>query len=620
MALELVGITKRFGSQTALDDLSLRVENGDCYGFIGHNGSGKTTAMRVALGLQRADQGVVIIDGFDATHFPREARARLGALIETPGFQGGWNGHRNLTELGRLQGLDRSQALREATRWIERVGLAHAGQKAVQNYSHGMRQRLGIAAALLGTPRYVLLDEPTNGLDPEGIAEMRELIQRLRREEGLTFLISSHQLHELGSICNRVGILRAGRLLVQDETVRLLDTNGSRWRLETEALEKARTVARRLQLTEVTGTTASERELWLDLGTHASSAVTRAFVEAGVDVVSFAARAVSLEEIYLKYSRTAQDTRGTRDHRTVSSTVSAAPVDRIAPKGPIARMTTFDLRRFARSFGLIVLFALPVLLAAIAVLRRGMQSRSEQSSIEGAELFSATGANAFEALGLALQAGLPALLFLVLGLSSQSLSAEYARGTLRNVLLRPLLRLQCAAGKWFALAVTTLAAYLLLAVSAFALSGALFEFGDVAEVLPNGQRFTLVPAAELWPVTWQALFSPVLPLLAYSALGFLAGAIARTGSGALGLALGAGVLLDLARALMREFGRGGLLPSDHLSSPLSDTSFMRFFVDTAQGVSNAAFEYQGAAIYVPILWSVVCFCLAAGILQRRAIP
>src|SRR6187401_1057659 len=104
MALELVGVTKRFGAQVALDDVSLRVEDGDCYGFIGHNGSGKTTTMRIALGLQRADNGLVVVDGFDALRHPREARARLGALIETPGFQGGWSARRNLAELARLQG------------------------------------------------------------------------------------------------------------------------------------------------------------------------------------------------------------------------------------------------------------------------------------------------------------------------------------------------------------------------------------------------------------------------------------------------------------------------------------------------------------------------------------
>src|SRR4029078_572273 len=124
MSLELVGVTKRFGAQVALDHVSLKVEDGDCYGFIGHNGAGKTTAMRIALGLQRADEGRVIVAGFDAAKFPREARARMGGLIEVPGFQGGGSGTKNLAELARLQGMTRADARREAARWVERVGLA----------------------------------------------------------------------------------------------------------------------------------------------------------------------------------------------------------------------------------------------------------------------------------------------------------------------------------------------------------------------------------------------------------------------------------------------------------------------------------------------------------------
>ncbi len=617
MSLELVGITKRFGAQVALDDVSLSVADGDCYGFIGHNGAGKTTTMRIALGLQRADQGVVLVDGFDATRHPREARSRMGALIETPGFQGGWTGARNLSELARLQGLPRQDAEREAARWLERVGLGHAGPKKVQNYSHGMRQRLGIACALLRSPRYVLLDEPTNGLDPEGIAEMRDLVQRLRREEGLTFLISSHQLHELGAICNRIGILRGGRLLVQEEQARLLNADGSRWKLVTGDPERARSVGRELGLVELEN--GGGGSVSFDLGSQRSADVTRALVERGVEVSSFAPSPVSLEEIYLRYTHAGSDAKSVR--ATEIPQVDSVPKARLAPSSPVARMTAFDLRRFGRSAGLVALLASPVLLAAIAIARRGMQSQAEQGEITGAQLFSATDANAFEALGLALQAGLPALVYIVLGLSSQSLAAEYARGTLRNVLLRPLRRLECSVGKFLALVLLTLTAYIVLAGASVAIAGARFDFGDVAEVLPNGQRFTLTPASELWPVMWSALLSPLAPLLAYASIGFLAGAIARTGAGALGLALGLGVALDLARALMREFAHGGYLPSDHVSSPLSDTSFLRFFVDSAQGVSNASgSEFANLSIAVPLAWAVVCFLLAARILSRRAIP
>src|SRR6185503_7924079 len=218
MSLQLLSVTRRFGEQLALDTVSLHVRRGDCYGLIGHNGAGKTTAMRVALGLMRPDAGEVRVDGFGALQQPREARARRGGLIETPGFHGHLDAAENLFLLARLQGLSRVEARRESARLLGLTGLAEVGRKRVRAFSQGMRQRLGIAQALLGRPAYVLLDEPTNGLDPEGMADVRALLARLVREEGVTVLVSSHQLHELAELCNRVAILQRGRRLVEAET------------------------------------------------------------------------------------------------------------------------------------------------------------------------------------------------------------------------------------------------------------------------------------------------------------------------------------------------------------------------------------------------------------------
>ena len=216
MSLHLEGLTHRFGRHVALRDVSLHVRRGDCYGFIGHNGAGKTTALRAALGLLIPQAGRVVVDGFDAARYPREARARMGGLVERPGFHGHWSGERNLFALGQLGGMSRRDAHRAARELFQRVGLSHAGQRRVRGYSQGMRQRLGVAQALLNDPPYVLLDEPTNGLDPEGVAEMRGLLRRLTRDEGVTVVISSHQLHELADLCTRVGVVREGRLVEMD--------------------------------------------------------------------------------------------------------------------------------------------------------------------------------------------------------------------------------------------------------------------------------------------------------------------------------------------------------------------------------------------------------------------
>jgi hypothetical protein len=254
------------------------------------------------------------------------------------------------------------------------------------------------------------------------------------------------------------------------------------------------------------------------------------------------------------------------------------------------------------------------------MLRRAAQGASEQSAVASSKLFSTTDVTAFEAVGLALQAGLPVLAFLALALASQSISAELARGTLRNVLLRPLRRAEAALGKSLALAAFVLAGYLLLAGTALLLGATVFEFRDVTETLPNGAHFTLTPASDIWPDLRRAFFSPLLPLAAYTGLGFLSGAIARTGAAALGLALSLGVLIDLGRALTRALRVAGGLPSDYLPSPLSDTSFVRFYVDLSQGVSNARFEHAGAALGVPAAWALAAFLLATLLLVRKPVP
>jgi len=614
MSLELRSVTRRFGAQLALDRLSLSVRDGDCYGFIGPNGAGKTTAMRIALGLHRPDEGAVVVDGFDATRYPREARARMGALIETPGFQPDWSGARNLSELARLQGFRRAAARAEAARWFERVGLAHAGMKPVQAYSQGMRQRLGIAQALLGSPPYLLLDEPTNGLDPEGIAEVRDLLRSLR-QDGTTLLVSSHQLHEISGVCNRIGVLRQGRLLVEEETARLLHADASRWRLVVR--EPARARAAIAALGGASADAGSDGALLLSLGEHPPERVTRGLFERGIDVVAFSEEKPTLESIYL---RAGSGLASPALPSLAARPPAAPPAEPRAPGRAIARMATFDLRRILSSPGRIALFATPALLGVLAMLRRAAESASDQSAVRSATLFSTTDVTAFEAVGLALQTGLSVLAFLALALGSQSIAAELGRGTLRNVLLRPLARTQAALGKSLALVAIVLGGYAVLAGIALLAGATVFEFRDVTETLPNGARFTLTPAGEIWPELRRALLSPLLPLAAYAGLGFLAGSIARTGAAALGLALALGVGIDLGRVLTRAFRWPGVLPSDYLPSPLSDTSFVRFYVDVATGISNARFEHQDGALLVPAIWALATFGLATWFLVRRPIP
>jgi ABC-2 type transport system ATP-binding protein len=627
MSLELISITRRFGREVVLDGLDLSVRRGDCYGFIGHNGAGKTTTMRIALGLQRPDAGRVLVDGFDAGRFPREARARMAGLIETPGFHGQRSGLSNLIELARLQGIARRSARKEAALQLERVGLDHAAERPVQEYSQGMRQRLGIAQALLGEPRYVLLDEPTNGLDPEGIADVRALVRRLVRDEGMTVLVSSHQLHELTGLCNRIAVLRRGRLLIEEDTDTLLAGRHARYRLATPDVKLARETLARLSIAhEARGDEVFE----LELGTEDAPRVAAELVRAGVRLASFAPESATLEEIYLRLahegssdeSRGSHANPGTRSSREARATALAAgaPAEERAPPRPLALIFGYEIRRLSSRAGIAILFLLPALLAAAAVLWRSAQARADARAIAGEKLFSATDVTAFEGVGIAIQAGLPLLAFVALGIASQSISSELAGGTLRNVLLRPLRRWQVALGKVLACLSAVLCGYLVLSIGALVAARACFEFRDVSEILPNGARYALVPASELWPALWSALLAPLLPLCAYTVVGFLAGTIVRGAAAGLALALFCGVGLDLARVVARAFGVEGGLLSAYLPSPLGDTSSIRVFVESAQGISNTHFEFARTAHVVPLLWLGLALALAIAVLGRRSIP
>ena len=212
-------LTKRYGAVAAVQDLDLDVREGDRYGLLGPNGSGKTTLVRMLLGLVYATSGEIEIMGQRIPRHVREVLPQIGALIEEPAAYPHLSGRANLALLdaagpgGRSARRTRAKRIGEA---LEQVGLAGVGRRPVKAYSLGMRQRLGLAAALMRRPRLLILDEPGNGLDPRGIRDLRELIIGLN-ESGVTVLASSHLLAEVEQLCTRVGVLDAGRLVLQDD-------------------------------------------------------------------------------------------------------------------------------------------------------------------------------------------------------------------------------------------------------------------------------------------------------------------------------------------------------------------------------------------------------------------
>ena len=207
--IETSGLTKAFGGKMAVDQFDMHVGQGDIYGFVGRNGAGKSTVMRMLAGLAEPTGGEVRVFGMQ----PREASAsrRIGALIESPGLYGSMSATDNLMMKALALGLaDPKDKVRDL---LDLTGLGSVGSKATKNFSMGMKQRLGLALALLGSPDLLLLDEPLNGLDPEGAREIRRLIMRLNDERGITVVVSSHVLEQLGKMATRYGVIREGRMV-----------------------------------------------------------------------------------------------------------------------------------------------------------------------------------------------------------------------------------------------------------------------------------------------------------------------------------------------------------------------------------------------------------------------
>ncbi|MEU1549111.1 ABC transporter ATP-binding protein [Nocardia sp. NPDC005745] len=286
------GLTKRYGEQTAVDDVSMTVASGEIYGFLGPNGAGKTTTLRMLAGLIRPTEGTATVAG----HRPGDPAVvrRIGVLIEGPGFYPYLSGRDNLRVLAEYRGLGRP----EVDAALERVGLAGRAEDRYRTYSLGMKQRLGVGAALLGSPDLLVLDEPTNGLDPAGMAEMRELITALAAE-GHTVLLSSHMLSEVQAICDRVGVISQGRLLTEATVAQL--RGNSALVVRADPLEVALPAVRRLVGERSALLTASGIRIESD--TVTAPAVARAVVASGADLLELRVEEKSLEEAFFEMTR-----------------------------------------------------------------------------------------------------------------------------------------------------------------------------------------------------------------------------------------------------------------------------------------------------------------------------
>lgn len=292
-AIETFSLTKKYGRANAVEALEMRVPEGSIYGFLGPNGAGKSTTMKMILGLVKPDTGSIKVLGSAVNNQNRlEILRQTGSLIESPSYYGHLSGLENLQIIAMLKGVSE----KEIAQVLHIVRLENQQKKKVSQYSLGMKQRLGLACAMLGSPRVLLLDEPTNGLDPAGIQEMRELIRSLPEKYGMTVLVSSHLLSEIDQMADYTGIIDHGRMIFQGELSELHMHSRKHLLLHTQNNEAA---ARILADKKIACQNRGGRLRLPDLSDDQTAFAVAALVQEGIGVLRIEEQQKNLEEIFL---------------------------------------------------------------------------------------------------------------------------------------------------------------------------------------------------------------------------------------------------------------------------------------------------------------------------------
>lgn len=288
--LQVRSLFKTFANKPALHDVGFQLERGEIYGLLGHNGAGKSTTLGIILGMVAPDQGEVLIDGISVQQHRSQALRKVGAIFEAPAFYDYLSGWENLKILMSYSGGFDEKAAREV---VAKVGLQQRISSKVRTYSHGMRQRLALAQALLPEPELLLLDEPTDGLDPEGIKWFRDFILNLREEKGMTVLFNSHLLSEVELMCDRVAILREGKRVFEG-TVKNLADEVPTYQVGLEPWPAVAAV-----ISTFGGSVLEENRISLPASVD-PAIVVQSLVRAGVSVREFAKVRRSLEDLYME--------------------------------------------------------------------------------------------------------------------------------------------------------------------------------------------------------------------------------------------------------------------------------------------------------------------------------
>lgn len=305
--IETRSLTKRYRDKIAVSDLDLRIAQGEVFGFLGPNGAGKTTTILMLLGLTEPTHGAASVCGFDPTTRPLEVKRRVGYLPENPGFYEDLTARENLAYIARLNRIEEGKVAGLLDRVLDQVGIRGDGDRPVREFSRGMKQRLGIGEVLVKDPEVIVLDEPTLGIDPEGVTRLLDLIGELRRERGLTVLLCSHLLHQVQQVCQRIGIIVHGRMIVQgspDELGKAI-LEEHRWNFLVEVRGEHHMEEALGKLPGVDQCERRESGWFIRCTRDVRPELMNLVRENGLDLMQLRSEDPTLEEIYLKYFREA---------------------------------------------------------------------------------------------------------------------------------------------------------------------------------------------------------------------------------------------------------------------------------------------------------------------------
>lgn len=286
-------LTKIYGKHRAADQINIHIKKGEVYGLIGRNGAGKTTILKMICGLSTPTEGSFTFMGKSGSELSK-CKNKIGSLIETPGLFPKMTAFQNVKLKCLSMGINDNKYVKSL---LEQVGLSNVGKKPAQSFSLGMKQRLGIAIALVGNPEFIVLDEPINGLDPQGIAEMRQIIRRLSKELGMTVIVSSHILEELVKVADSFAIINGGKLLDEFTTEELVERCSTHAYLKTSDSEKAQKILSDMQIADFEVVDGQNIKISSEI--EDSSKIVEALVKSGIAVYEFAFKQMTLEEYYL---------------------------------------------------------------------------------------------------------------------------------------------------------------------------------------------------------------------------------------------------------------------------------------------------------------------------------